>query len=210
METFKTQEKITLVKQNGLAPIVIVLLMAVLAVGGYLIYSQQSKPTSPQQTTQSVPNSSPTSESSVSTDTVNWKTYATSGYSITYPPDYLILSDPVSERSERDVLYNTKTVDGKPLKVTARESNTSEMLTIDYKPTEQIDGCDVKPGSYESQGKCIQVGSNKAQEYNTNNYYGPIAFNYDFVNKGVKYTLGFLGIEKDKKDQILSTFKFAN
>lgn len=75
--------------QKGLAPILIVVLIAVLAVGGYLLYNQQTKLTSaPQPTTQSTPAPSvnPT-ESAEPVDISNWKTYTNSkyGYSVKYP-----------------------------------------------------------------------------------------------------------------------------
>ncbi len=69
--------------QKGLAPIIIVILIAV-ALGGYLLYKQQPKPTlSSPQTTYST--SSPTTD-----ETANWKTYTNSIYqfSFDYPQDW--------------------------------------------------------------------------------------------------------------------------
>lgn len=83
-------------KQKGLAPILIVLLIA-LGIGGYLIYQKQAKPVSmPQQTTQSSPASSSDSESTISAaspapngagETANWKIYTDTqnGFSLKYP-----------------------------------------------------------------------------------------------------------------------------
>ena len=70
-------------KQKGLAPILIVILIA-LAVGGYLYYQKQNKPTSvPQQNTQSSPTSN---------ETIIWKTYKDSeiGFMINYPDSWMI------------------------------------------------------------------------------------------------------------------------
>lgn len=63
--------------QTGLAPIIVVILIAFGAIG-YLFYQNQSKqtvPTQPQQTTQI----------STSDETANWKTYSSLGYSFKYP-----------------------------------------------------------------------------------------------------------------------------
>ena len=63
--------------QKGLAPILIVLILAVALIGGYLIYQNQPKSiSSPQPTTQS----SPTSD-----ETVNWETYTDEFYQFNYP-----------------------------------------------------------------------------------------------------------------------------
>lgn len=68
-------------KQKGLAPILVVLLI-VLAVGGYLLYQKQFKPAF---TPQSPP--SPIA----SDETANWKTYTNNKYkySFKYPPSWI-------------------------------------------------------------------------------------------------------------------------
>ncbi|MBI2338692.1 hypothetical protein HYU95_05935 [Candidatus Daviesbacteria bacterium] len=89
-------------KQKGLAPILIVLLIA-LVVGGYLIYQKQIKPVViPQQTSEP----SSTNVSPTPTDvgeTANWETYENElGFSVKYPTtldvkssqDYLTINDP--------------------------------------------------------------------------------------------------------------------
>lgn len=65
------------VKQKGLAPILIVLFIA-LGIGGYLIYQKQPKPVSISQ---------PSSNPVTSDETANWKVYTSSqyGFSIKYP-----------------------------------------------------------------------------------------------------------------------------
>lgn len=69
-------------KQKGLAPILIVLFIA-LAVGGYLLYQKQ------QQTIQATPTPTSTPESTNSAETANWKTYTNIkyGFSVSYPTD---------------------------------------------------------------------------------------------------------------------------
>lgn len=74
-------------KQKGLAPILVVVLLAVAIIGGYLIYQQQTKTTIAPQVAQ--PSSAPVSTSSAtnSAETANWKTYTSPNnlYSFRYP-----------------------------------------------------------------------------------------------------------------------------
>ena len=98
-----------LVKQKGLAPILIVILIAAVAgLAGFLIYSQQPKPTPlPQklvisQTPQPSPIQSSipvlVSESTNSAETIsteqdqnaNWKTYKATDFAFMYPPGYSV------------------------------------------------------------------------------------------------------------------------
>lgn len=115
-------------KQKGLAPILIVVLIAV-ALGGYLIYSQQTKPTPPlpkpaivPQTPQATPVPSP-----IPNETTNWKTYTNTkeGYSVGYPKEVSLEEDPygygiwldeqilisVSQKSWRNCKGNCPTID---------------------------------------------------------------------------------------------------
>lgn len=77
-------------KQKGLAPILIILLIA-LGIGGYLIYQKQTKPVAvPQQTSEPTPVSASNSKSTNSAETANWKTYDNSKLSISYPSSWLV------------------------------------------------------------------------------------------------------------------------
>lgn len=78
-------------KQKGLAPIVIIILVAVaLGMSGYLIYSKQAKPTTPlQRVTKATPAvSTLPAESSSSAETSNWKAYINGKmkFSLKIPP----------------------------------------------------------------------------------------------------------------------------
>lgn len=81
-------------RQKGIAPILVVILIAV-AVGGYLLYQNQTKPVVvPQLVTQ--PSSSPVANP-VSTDSAeiaNWKTYTDKnfGYSVDYPDNWQVIA----------------------------------------------------------------------------------------------------------------------
>ena len=75
--------------QKGLAPILIVLIIAAL-VGGYLIYQNQPKPTPPSQpTTQPSPTPTTKPVPNGAAETANWKTYKNSnlGLEFKYPPN---------------------------------------------------------------------------------------------------------------------------
>lgn len=57
--------------QKGFAPILIIIILAMVALGGYLVYQKQTK----------LPASSPQTAQSVSNETENWKTYTNTKYS---------------------------------------------------------------------------------------------------------------------------------
>ena len=94
-----TNQKGLLIRQAGLAPILIVLIIATL-VGGYLIYQNQPKLTpSPKPTTQ--PSPSPAGVIPIpngSGETATWKTYVDNNYrySIQYPPTYKLTPSKIS------------------------------------------------------------------------------------------------------------------
>ncbi|OGE37917.1 hypothetical protein A3B45_01330 [Candidatus Daviesbacteria bacterium RIFCSPLOWO2_01_FULL_39_12] len=87
------------VNQKGFAPILIIILIAALAIGGYLVYSDkigvyqnQPKPIpSPQPMTQPSPSPATIYESTNSAETANWKTYThyELGYTVKYPETWL-------------------------------------------------------------------------------------------------------------------------
>lgn len=82
-------------KQKGFTPILIVLLVAVLGIVGYFIYTNYSNSQSKTEPVVTQTNPIPTpAESTTSTEMANWKTYTNTylGYSLKYPPDW-ILSD---------------------------------------------------------------------------------------------------------------------
>lgn len=90
--------------QKGLAPILIVLILAFL-VGGYLVYQKQPKPTpspSAPSTTSYTPQPSPVNE------TANWKIYTSNKYrfSFKYNPDWKL----TEQTNGADVTNNTTTV----------------------------------------------------------------------------------------------------
>lgn len=119
-------------KQKGLAPILIVLLIAV-GIGGYLLYQKQPKqifqPQNP-----AISQSSPTPSLSVTSvkkddETANWKTYTNSnaGLSFKYPLDCESPRDGVSVISLR--CYADKNIDRSAGTVI---TNNDLVVTINY------------------------------------------------------------------------------
>ncbi len=109
------------VKQKGLAPIIIVLLIAA-AIGGYLVYT--GKITLPQQTTQT----------SVD-ETANWKTYKGDNFSFQYPTDWNIKSDNNVIFLEKEHYFDNWEGTSQTLKSTIKISHkavTSELSLDDW------------------------------------------------------------------------------
>ncbi len=88
-------------KQSGLAPILIVVLVAILGVGGYFWFSYSNNQTKPAQNVQTTktpaPATKPESTSSAASpapngagETANWKTYTSknNGYTVKYPASW--------------------------------------------------------------------------------------------------------------------------
>lgn len=81
---------LNLMNQKGLAPILIVFLIAILGIGGYLIYTKTYS------TPQPSSNLAPATPAPTTTDeTANWKTYTNTEYAlqINYPPDWEVRID---------------------------------------------------------------------------------------------------------------------
>jgi len=79
-------------RQKCIAPILIVILIAV-AVGGYLLYQEQTKPVVvPQTISQSSPSPVVSPVASSSAEIANWKTYTNiqDGYSMKYRQDFVV------------------------------------------------------------------------------------------------------------------------
>lgn len=93
-------------KQKGLAPIVIVVLIAALTVGGYLIYKLPRNVVTPQ-TLQTTPVPSPTpipSPAPTSTgETANWKTYRNEEYkySVDYPNTFQVIEAKIGDPTKK-------------------------------------------------------------------------------------------------------------
>lgn len=99
-----------LVREKGLIPVVIIILIA-LVVSGYFLYSNYNKNTltSSQQASQTIPSSK--------NETANWKTYFNKkyGYSIQYPAE-LSLKEPITDEVVTFVLEKDKGLQNDPEK----------------------------------------------------------------------------------------------
>lgn len=185
-------------KQKGLAPILIIILIA-LAVGGYLFIQKQPKPVSTSQ-----PSPSPIASDEIAT----WKTYTNNkyGYSVKYPGDKFVSCENITEDTglrlwkvpfdcpyAHDVPYKIgvviyKTGEYKEYKTPA----TTEELTIDevkaIKKTYQYTEADGPLFSAKGSTEVVITRRNNT------------------------YLIQFLGVEQENLaifDQILSTFRFT-
>lgn len=103
---------INLMKQHGLAPIIVVLLIA-LTIGGIFLYQRQTKPVAvPQTATQSSP--SPVGASSApkgDAETANWKTYKdwhSGRFSFRHPDNWSLHSETILMYSDKSLRANLK------------------------------------------------------------------------------------------------------
>ncbi|MBI2085838.1 hypothetical protein HYT74_00695 [Candidatus Daviesbacteria bacterium] len=196
-------------KQKGLAPILIVLLIA-LGIGGYLTYQKQIKPVAaPQQVTQSIPTPSSNPESFVSTEFANWKTHADQKYNFTikYPVTF-------SHKNK------TTNKDGKTINIDMwAENYTSKptlfyiysydnSINLDLKTTDFVSNYTFKNITEES---IIMLNQKVKKTTFDKNFFsiGPLdkgRYNYTFVYFAPQLYPG----QFEQFDQILSTFKFTD
>lgn len=210
-------------KQTGLAPILIVVLIATLAIGGYLIYSQQAKPTPPpQQTTQPSPTPPVTPTPNGVGETANWKTYTnTDGkYSIKYPPSYYL--------EETDSIKTPEKFPAGKKQVAIKPSNQklNFIIYVNYYPVpnlsqaneaiQQVSGCDKAKEQQTNnapKGKDFVLDNQKAIIYEDSLCAQFTATNFYILHNDRTYSISVASTEKYKQhqiqvDQILSTFKF--
>lgn len=215
--------------QKGFAPILIMILIAVV-VGGYFIYTNYSqyrtKPTVPSPTpSASPPASSDASPAPTVTDeTANWKTYIerSGGFSLRYPPDWKVL--PGANNNLEPALIISSPVATPTQETGPTDADSKYYLTLSYKtesktPKQVIDERVKKEQSYQPSFKLTERKSIKidgidgewAVEFpspspavdiyiNHNNKLYHILF-YPYVPSTNKHMHIF--------NQILSTFKFT-
>ncbi len=186
--------------QKGFAPIIIVIILAVAAVGGYLIYQKQTKTSLPAQPS---PN--------LSNETAAWKTYTSDRlkYSIKIPSDYIFKEDqqngweqfylPKKSGNGNDyfekqiVIWNTDTSDTDPCNPGLVSEKTRDEL--------------IKEELIEF--KCITVNNLAFREVIVTKK-NPRNYSYTTIQMGKNYHIGFTNVEVGKINQILSTFKFLS
>ncbi|MDO8570373.1 MAG: PsbP-related protein [Candidatus Daviesbacteria bacterium] len=112
-------------KQKGLAPLLVIVLVAVIAVGGYLLYQKQTKPVS-----QLVVQPTPISAE----ESTDWKTYTNEkyNYQFDYPTNWYIQTLGDSEVYLSDQKLDIKNGMDSP-------SLQYDLIDISYIPANQID-----------------------------------------------------------------------
>lgn len=155
-------------KEKGLAPIIIVLLIA-LGIGGYLVYQNQNKttPIPPQQTEQAIDK------------TANWKLYTnkTYGYSIKYPPEFYV-KPPITEKIVTFVFEKDKSSQDDPEKFLLIP--TIGLFTFEGKSLED------QVAHFKSSGKAailkqVEIAGNKA--YRAENINVNVIDNYTTISE---------------------------
>ena len=193
------------VRQAGLAPILIVVLIAVLAVGGYLIYKLPRTSVSPP-APQTTPAPSPTPDA-----TTNWKTYQTERDNISFSFKYPSIW-------ESPFLY-CKTPPTYPYELNANCLNivlfTKDLPKENQEPADNsfilAEEIFFRLGSYQAKRKVYNINYDDPDTYQV--------WAYDSLGKPFFLFLAWIGRGSDRAtskefinifDQILSTFKFTN
>lgn len=189
--------------QKGLAPILIILLIA-LALSGYLLYNQQTKSIpSPQQTIQPIqaPSTNPT-ESVKPADTSNWKTYQNSYFSFKYPLNWIAkeIENPTSATELSQVALTQAT-----------PKNTQNFDVVFLARTHTAKPEFTIP-NFNNKQKIVLDGVNG---FRSSGYGGVAGTVYKTIvsltqSQTEYYILGnnYSGVASEDFDQILSTFKF--
>ncbi len=182
--------------QKGLTPILIVLILAAL-VGGYLVYQNQPKPTSP------TPLSSETSVKEED-PTANWKTYTTDNFTFKYPQNYIVKKtyDNFYDLYQNQNPIDTRTVIG----VNATMSN----VTSSYDRAVESAKALLENPTIET----VPLGIKLTGRQKLGSYGGGVLHKIailKFDDKAIQIeTADPDQVTVDLFDQILSTFKFTN
>lgn len=168
-------------KQNGFAGILVLVVVAIAAVAGGMYYFGIQKGGSS--------SSFSPSPSAISDETANWKTYTGNGYSLKVPSGYII------EEKQDLVMFQESTDSDLP------GFHISKVLT------QNTDPCNIKVEGYPD-AKCTQIGSYRVLDWSDPRDLYIIHFAYNLIHDGYEYTFEFQDIERETKDQILSTFRF--
>lgn len=183
-------------KQKGLAPILIVILIA-LAIGGYLIYQKQTKPVSVSQpVTQSSPSSAVSPVPNGTGETTNWKTYTNKeyGYYLKYPSSWII-----NEEATKSPVFSK-------IKINLNESSDIPSFTITVGKQNSL----IKKGLNKTTLGDVPATSsiNGAVGGIFNETISTSRDNYDYILE-LGYTSHEDEWEQDLLQKILSTFKFT-
>lgn len=205
--------------QKGVAPILIVILVALLGIGGYFAYTSLrgsgeagNVAISPSNTPQPSPS---TTESTGSAEIANWKTYTNAKYSYTlkYPPEWRILTKGLSDEStspfpiiNSPCELSTESVCSQvsvSMNEEFREPNSISNKTNTKLDNEDAIAFEVSQPNVNESGMLLYAIS---VDHNNNKY----TLTYSETQKDGHFITN-MNNWKNKKifDQILSTFKFT-
>lgn len=208
-------------ESKGLAPLVIIILIA-LAVGGYLLYQKQLKPAVPQPSVNPVASPVPTGAG----ETTNWETYTNEKckFSLQYPEDWVVNAWPVEINS---VPENVCSVNFGKFQLPVTREGDTELKRLGY----LIEVWGEKGTDFEQNASENDIYKNR-----TNYKREKVAFNnlpaYRITGTGMDFprdrlivakdaivysiSVNYLLTENNQRDeaqktfnQILSTFKFT-
>lgn len=213
------------VRQTGLAPILIVVLMAVLTVGGYLIYKLPRNVVAPP-TPQTTPVLSPTpSPANGTAETANWKTYrnAKYKYSVDYPNTFQVIEAKIGDPTKKccatvllknelqKVTFNEELGESTIIVYSNPRNLTLEQWTYEHYLFTRVDGeeVDQRTGNSNLDGKLAKTALlfefDRHRKTITTLYNGNF---YEIIFDEINPNDQKLDEHKKIYNQILSTFRF--
>lgn len=178
-------------KQKGLAPVLIVILIA-LIVGGYLLYQKQTKPVVFQPVAQPSPSPVISSAPTGAGETANWKTYTNKNLSFKYPSEWSVNGVVITSNSPKVRM------------VVAPKDSTLMNECMERTGEETKNGLIVKRFTRVTTGAMCSTSDSSPREIwvvPSKDVYAPgISYEYS-VTEGQQ--------AEEILDQILSTFKFT-
>lgn len=202
-------------KQKGIAPILIVILIAI-ALGGFLIYQKQTKPILlPQQTPQ--PAANPIDVHIPSGETTGWQIYTNKdyGYVINYPSDWILISE--SEDAHYIQIYGTKATKFSQVSPNNPPGSYFAISVIKAPANLALEEWLKQNNTTDQQSAIISIDNIRAFKYSQSDIVGDIGKDsfLVWVKKGEKiYKIvsvsfeGYTAPSENVYSQILSTFKF--
>lgn len=201
--------------QKGFAPILIVVILALIAsiAGGAYYLGTKKSETFEQKLSRQNPNapvsfpvSTPSNNKPLpsippinTNETANWKTYTGEAYSINYPSNYKVKE----QKQDGWVEFYL------PKIPSTEQDYWKEQFMISIEDSKETDICKNKVDGYPN-ASCIKVGNITFLDWMpSTKAIGPLSFTYSTIQNGKEYQISFLNIRAGQKDQILSTFKFT-
>ena len=180
-----------------LASVIGIFLFLLIIVGfiGFYVFRQQEN--------ESTTKTGKVTKESLQTPTIeltkNYIVYSGTGYTIKYPPNFKVQKN---EKVNSEQFYLPLIISGNEI--------IQESVTITRKNITETDVCNMKIDGYPSQ-ICIKIGNQTFLDWKSENMNAsePMNFRYSAISEGMLYDISFEGIDKDKKDQILSTILFT-